>query len=554
MTRRPATGRRAVVRATTDDAATGTARGRNGARASRAVPRRIAAIDIGSNSIRQTIADVSATGDIRVLDEMRAMPRLGEGLERTGELSQHAMELAIAAVTRMVQLAKQSDVDGIEIVATSAVRDAGNAAVFTQQLSDATGYPVRVLSGDAEAMLCFRSAQAHFDLGSRRALVMDIGGGSLEFVLAKDGVVERVVSLPFGAVRLTERFLQPDIRPKRVQALRDYVREGLRRAAPVKDWRGVHAIGSGGTFTNLAGIVLARHGVDARSAHGTPVTRSDLEHVLEWLQHMTPEERAAVPGLNPERADIIVAGLAVAAEVMSRFQSRELAVSGYGIREGMLLEAARVPTTASDPGDLRQRSVRQLAERCHFEEPHAMQVQRLALQLFDATSARLGLTASDRAILADAALLHDIGYHINYDKHHKHSYHLISHAELLGMTPSEQVAIAHVARYHRGSAPRKSHREYQALAEPLRRRITVLAAILRVADGFDRAHVGGVQSLQVRWLPSALRIQAKAPRGRPLRLELWGAARKCALLESVIGRPVQIVAPGGAVVTPELDA
>lgn len=516
--------------------------------------RRIAAIDIGSNSIRQTIADVSPTGDIRVLDEMRAMPRLGEGLERTGVLSQHAMELAIAAVERMVQLAKQSAADLIDIVATSAVRDAANADAFTSQLTTATGQSVRVLTGDEEAMLCFRSAQAHFDLGSRRSLVMDIGGGSLEFVLAKDGVVERVVSLPFGAVRLTERFLQPEIRPKRVQALRAHVRERLRRAVPVKDWRGVQAIGSGGTFTNLAGIVLARHGVDARSPHGTPIARSELEHVLEWLQHMTPEERAAVPGLNPERADIIVAGLAVTAEVMARFQSRELVTSGYGIREGMLLQAARVPTASRDPGALRQRSVRQLAERCHFEEPHAMQVQRLALQLFDATAARLGLSGSDRSILADAALLHDIGYHINYDKHHKHSYHLISHAELLGMTPSEQVAIAHVARYHRGSPPKKSHREFQALAEPLRRRITALAAILRVADGLDRAHVGTVRSLQIRWLPSALRIQVKAPKGRPLRLELWGAARKCALLESVIGRRVQIAAPDGTVISADIDA
>ena len=379
---------------------------------------------------------------------------------------------------------------------------------------------------------------------------MDIGGGSLELVLAKDGLIERVASMPFGAVRLTERFLAPIVRPRGVRQLREHVRGGLRRQVPVKDWRGTRVVGSGGTFTNLAGIVLSRQGVTAHSPHGTRVTRVELEHVLDWLQRLDPEERAHVPGLNPARADIIVAGLATAAEVLARFDTRDVLTSAFGIREGLLLEAARVVPVVADPGASRERSIREFAERCHYEEPHSRQVQGLALQLFDALAPRMGLGAVDRRLLADAALLHDVGYHINYENHHKHSFHLISHAELLGLTPSEQIAIAHVARYHRGPAPKKKHRGFGQLDRVLRQRIVKLSALLRFADGFDRGHVGAVGRLKVRWQSASLRVTALPAEGAAsVRLECWGASRKRALLAAVLDHPVEVIAPDGTVVT-----
>lgn len=511
---------------------------------------RIAAIDIGSNSVRQIIADVSSTGQIRVVDEMKTMPRLGEGLERTGALGQTALDAALAAVTRMVTLAKQMGAARIEIVATSAVRDASNGEEFTARVQNDTGIAVRVLSGEQEALLSFRSALAHFELGAGRSMVMDIGGGSLELVLAKDGLIEHVASFPFGAVRLTERFLLPIVRPRGVRALREYVRAGLKRTVPVKDWRGTRSIGSGGTFTNLASVMLARQSVTAKSTHGTPITRVEIEHVLDWLQRLAPEERANVPGLNPARADIIVAGLAVAAEVMARFDSRDVRASSYGIREGILLEAAQVTPVVADPGAARERSVREFAERCHYEAPHSRHVQMLSLQLFDALAPRLGLGAVDRRMLADAALLHDVGYHINYEKHNKHSFHLISHADLLGMTPAEQIGIAHIARYHRGSPPKKSHRAFSGLDRVLRERIVKLSALLRLADGFDRGHIGAVARLKVRWSGDVLRVfVVEAEGATTVRLECWGASRKRGLLEHVLGRPIEIVAPDGTVVS-----
>lgn len=511
---------------------------------------RIAAIDIGSNSIRLMVADVSSAGAITVIDEMKAAPRLGAGIAETGALAPESMDKAIEALQRMATLAKQLGARRIEAVATSAVRDATNRELFLHRVKRETGLVVRTLAGEDEARLSFRSALAHFDLGVGRAVVMDIGGGSLELAMSADGLLERLASLPLGAIRLTEQFGGPSPRRKDIKRMRKFIRAQLKAPLPVREWRGAQVIGSGGTFTNLAGILLSRQSItSAQTVHGTRIPRTDLEHIFDTLSEMSPEERRQIPGLNPERADIIVAGLAVAAEVVARVDARGLTASRYGIREGLLLETARVRATVADPGEARDRSVREFAERCNYEAPHAQHVQRLALQLFDSIGPRLGCDPADRQLLADAALLHDIGYHISYDRHHKHSYHLIVHAELLGMAPDEQVIVANVARYHRGARPRKSHGNFGILDAAARKRVKRLAAILRVADGFDRGHVGAVERIKVRWLKRAIRMTpVMTPRAKSLRLELWSASRKADLLEKLAKRPVEVVSPDGEVV------
>jgi len=514
---------------------------------------RISAIDIGSNSIRQTIADVSPTGTIRVVDEMKAAPRLGAGLYETGKLSEVAIQNALSTLTRMATLANQLGVKRTEVVATSAVRDAANGEEFLKLVKSETGLKVRVLRGEDEARLSFRSALAHFDLGVGRAVVMDIGGGSLELALSADGLVERLISLPLGAISVTERYLGPAAKKKGMRKLRKHVWIELRRHLSARHWHATRIFCSGGTFTTLASIYLARIGMEsAKTVHGTVIPRIELEHIVDMLRNMSLSERQGVPGLNAARSDIILGGLAVAAEVAARVEARELVVSAYGIREGILLESAHVAPSPADPGEARERSVRELAERTHYEEPHSRHVQKLSLQLFDAIGQRLGCIPDDRKLLSDAALLHDIGYHISYDKHNKHSYHLIEHAELLGMTPIEQIVVANVARYHRGAEPKKKHRNYGGLERPVRQTIKRLSAILRVADGFDRGHASAVSEIKVRWVERALRITAvPSHHVYNLRLDLWGASRKSHLLAEVAGSPVEIVAPDGSVTTYE---
>jgi len=516
------------------------------ARSRRPSPRpddvRIAAIGIGSNSIRQIVADVSPGGDIRVIDEMKAAPRLGEGVGETGRLGEAATRNALDALLRMATLTRQMGTVRTEAVATSAVRDAENGPEFIAAVRDTTGLTVRILDGDEEALLAYRSALAHFDLAAGRAVVMDIGGGSLELALSADGLLDGLMSFPLGAIRMTEKFFGKSRGRSELESLRQYTRKQLRTSVSRRDWHGARLIGSGGTFTNLAGILLARQGIArASSVHGTIVTRAELEHILDLLQGMSPAQRQAVPGLSPARADIVVAGLAVGAEVMARLEAREMVVSAFGIREGLLLDAARITPVVADAAEARRRSVLELAERSHYEAPHAQQVQRIALRIFDALAERLELGPGDRSVLGDAAVLHDIGYHINFEAHHKHSYHLILHAELLGMTPAQRVMVANVARYHRGAAPSREHRGYAGLDRQLRRRIKRLAAILRIADGLDRGHACAVEDVSVNLTRSELRIRAvPVSDSYDLRLELWGASRKAGLLEEVLGVPIQI--------------
>ena len=514
---------------------------------------RLAAIDVGSNSIRQIVADVSPTGEIRVVDEMKASPRLGAQRGADGSLEAHAVHRAVETIARMTTLARQIGAERIEAVATSAVRDAPNGRLFAQRVKREAGIDIRVLDGAEEARLGWQSAVAHFDLASGRSAVLDIGGGSLEIALAAGGVLEHLLSLPLGALRLTEEFLPPGSGRPEVKALRKHIRRTLKQHIRARDWRGAQIIGSGGTFTNLAAMVLARQGTPARSVHETRVSRADVEHLLFNLQSMTLAERMAIPGLNSDRADIIVAGLAVLAEVLARMDAKEMAVSNYGIREGLLLESARVTPTAAHQGEARARSVRQLAERCHYEEAHARQVRDLSLQLFDAIGARIGCAPEERQTLADAALLHDIGYHISYERHHKHAYYLILNAELLGVTPDEQVVIANVARYHRGAGPKRKHGNLEPLSGDVRERIVRLAGLLRVADGLDRGHVAAVEKLMVRISGGVIRIRPYPRRaGDALRLERWGASRKSGLLAEVSGLRIEIVgAPEPAAVAGE---
>jgi exopolyphosphatase/guanosine-5'-triphosphate,3'-diphosphate pyrophosphatase len=515
----------------------------NGRRASGAI--RIAAIDIGSNSIRQIVADVSPDGSISHVDEMKAAPRLATGLEASGSLDETAMSRAIDSLAHMSDLAKQVNADRIVAVATSAVRDADNAAEFVRRVKAEAGLELRILTGEDEARLSYRSAVAHFELGNSRTAIVDLGGGSLELALSYNGIVDRLMSLPLGAVRLTERFFADGETDKRLAKLRKHVGKVIRDNVSVRPWRGARLIGAGGTFTNLAGMVLYRDGMfSAMSVQGAQVSRNDVEHLLDSLAAMPVEDRRKVPGLNEGRADIIVAGLAVVAELLARLDVRELEVSRYGIREGLLLEEARVRPVIADPGEARAKSVMDLARRCRAEMPHAEQVRMLSLRIFDAIGDRIGLEPTDRQTLADAALLHDIGYHINYERHHKHSYHLVIHAELLGIPPAEQIVIANVARYHRGARPRRKHGNYGVLEKPLRRRIKRLAAILRVADGLDRGHMGAVSDVRVRWTQRAIRISPVPRRSRDsLRLEIWGAHHKSELLASVAGLPIEIVSP-----------
>ncbi len=501
---------------------------------------RIAAIDVGSNSVRLLVAEYDPASGLSIIDELKDHPRLAAGLASTGCLDDAAMNRAIQALGRMREVCQRRGVRRISAVATAAVRDAENGPWFVRRVRQELDIPLRIIDPDTEAALSYRSVSHHFRLAGERALVADIGGGSLELIGAVDGLVELTRSLPLGAVRLTELHLPGDRADhKEIADLRSHIRRQLKRAISGREWSGATIIGSGGTFTSLGRMVQARRGIaPGDSVHGVSITTAEVEQLLEWLTSRTLEQRRQVPGLNPERADIILAGLAVTAELLDRVRGRSITVSAFGLREGLLLEMAGAEEQlAPDP----LRLFREFAERCQSDRRHVEHVRHLALLLYDQLGQELGCTPAERALLEAAALLHDVGQLVSYRRHHQHSYRLIMHAERLGLAARDRALVALVSRYHRRTGPRRKHPEFAALSPADQQIVRRVSALLRVADGLDRGHTASVESLQTRLTADALTISI-VPRlvGADLGLECWGASRKADVLAKLLERDVVI--------------
>ncbi|MGZ8398299.1 MAG: Ppx/GppA phosphatase family protein [Gemmatimonadales bacterium] len=294
---------------------------------------RLAAIDVGSNTVLLTVAEYDPETGLVIVEEGEDQPRLAAGLSATGRLSEESMHRALGTLTAMRDVCQRHSVVRLAAVATAAVREAGNGAEFVERVRK-LGIPLRIISPETEAALSYRSAAYHFP-GDERQIVTDIGGGSLELIGAANGVVTLSRSLPLGAVRLTELGLSLD-------QLRQHIRRALSASLQASAWAGSTVIGSGGTFATLASIVLARRGSADSSVHGIVVQTKELEQILVTLAGLSTERRRQTRGLRPERADIIVAGLAVVAELLRTVGADGVTVSGFGLRDGLLLEMVGV--------------------------------------------------------------------------------------------------------------------------------------------------------------------------------------------------------------------
>jgi exopolyphosphatase/guanosine-5'-triphosphate,3'-diphosphate pyrophosphatase len=499
---------------------------------------RLGAIDVGSNSVRLLVAEYDAASGLTVIDELKDQPRLAAGLAKTGCLNDAAMDRAIQTLGRMREVCQRRKVRRIAAVATAAVREAENGPWFVRRVRRELDIPLRIIDAETEAALSYRSVAHHFPLAGERALVADIGGGSLELIGAVDGLVEQTLSLPLGAVRLTELHLTGDRTIQRELArLRKYIRRQLKRAISSREWAAAAVIGSGGTFTTLARVTRARRGqAPGDTVHGVTVETAEVERLLDWLASRTPEQRRQVPGLNPARADIIIAGLAVTAELLDWVRTRSITVSAFGLREGLLLEMSGVEEpVVRDP----LRLFREFAERCQSDRRHVEHVRLLALQLFDQLGEALGCGPEEQLLLEAASLLHDVGQLVSYPKHHRHSYSLITHAERLGLAPRDRELVALVSRYHRRTGPRKKHPELAALTPVDQEVVRRLSAILRVADGLDRGHSAAVETVTAKLSPDALVLTvAPGSAQTDLGLECWGASRKADVMAKLIQRDV----------------
>ena len=499
---------------------------------------RLAAIDVGSNSVHMIVADVTREGHLEVVDRVKEMVRLGRRSFTTGRLTQESMDLAVRALGNFKRIARVRRVDKIRAVATSAVREARNRAEFIRRLRRETGLPVEVISGIDEARLIFQASRHALGLEGGPYLLFDIGGGSVELVLVQDGKPIWMRSVKLGAARLAERFL-PDDPPtreqlKRLNAHLERQIGGLMRKA--KRARVVRAIGTSGTINTMVAMARAARGEELGRLHGASASAAEISHLAQQLIEANASMRAELPGMDAKRVDLMPAAGALIDFVLTKSGAPELMACSWALREGVLLGLAKA-VNARSAYDVRRRSVNALATRFAGANDHGRQVAKLSMQLFDATAGVLGIPKESRELLEYAALLHDIGHAIDHDRHNRHSYYLIKNAELFGFDPEEVEVIAQAARGHRKQAPKVDSPELKALSASKRKLVRAFAAILRIADALDRSHFGIIRNVEVKYSPGRVIVGVDSRREKA-DLELWTCERRTDLLARLMERQV----------------
>jgi exopolyphosphatase/guanosine-5'-triphosphate,3'-diphosphate pyrophosphatase len=513
----------------------------NGARATYAFIMRLAAIDVGSNSVHMVIADVRRDGHFEVIDRVKEMVRLGRNTFTSGRLAREPMELAVRALKNFARLAKVRRVDRIRAVATSAVREAQNGEAFIARIRRETGLRVQIISGAEEAQFIFNAARHALGLEGGPYLLIDVGGGSVELVLVRDGEALWMESLPLGVARLTERFLTSDPPdPAEVRRLEDHLHRKLdallrkaRRAEVVR------AIGTSGTINALVAMArVARDGEQDR-LHGLSIPATDVTWLRNRLLKLSADERAELPGADPKRADLMPAAAVLADFVLEHAGAPELVACTWALREGILLSMVNASARGRGTIEARRRSVSALARRFGALNGHGPQVARLALKIFDAAAPALKAGPQARELLEHAALLHDIGRVIDHDRHNRHTYYLVKNAELLGFDPLEIEIIAQAARGHRKPSARLDSPEFRALSPAKRHLVRSIAAVLRLADALDRSHFSVVKDIRIRRSPDRFTITVDAAGGQA-DLELWTCERRSDLLSRLLSRQVTV--------------
>ena len=464
---------------------------------------RVAAIDLGSNSFHMMIAEIQGPSTFEVVLQDKMMIQLGKTALVTGRLDPQTMEKGLRCLEEFRRMALARRVERTLAVATSAIREAENGAEFVRRAREQCGLSVRLISGREEARLIHLAVARHVDLRAEKALLVDIGGGSVELTVGDAARMFYSTSARLGFLRLHGRFVASDPMSKAERrALTAFLQESLRPiAGRIGRHRPKRAVGTSGTVTSLLRLAEQRRsGAGGAQASGAAVTREELREILEALLALPAVERARKFDLDPLRSEYLPTALLCLDAVLDAAGLREVTVCPAALREGLVYDfAARAqpsPGPVMPAGDLRLRAVVDLAVRCGYPVEHSERVARLAVQIFRQTVALHGLGEEEERLLLYGSLLHDIGYHIGYAKHHKHAYYLVMNCDLRGFSADERGMLANLVRYHRRAAPKPSHPNLAALPARGRKTVKALAAILRIADGLDRSHFSLVEEVK----------------------------------------------------------
>jgi exopolyphosphatase/guanosine-5'-triphosphate,3'-diphosphate pyrophosphatase len=504
----------------------------------------LAAIDIGTNSIHMVISRATGQG-IEVVDREREVTQVGRGSFVGGRLRAEAVNKTLEVLARFVRLARSHQVDRILCTATAAVREARNAGRFVREARRLTGVTPRIIPPEEEGRLNYLAIRSSLALGEETSLIIDIGGGSVQLAAVNAQKLQRMKSVPLGALRLTEGFLVED--PPSRRSLSRLVRHIRKTAKPaletMRELSPKRVYGSSGAIHALAQACAWREtgsGIDQLNGFFLPL--ASLVRLTKDLERMPYAERDKLKGLDARRAEIVLPGALVLVHVIKAVGANGITLSDAGVREGLVIDYVvrhgKEIEELKGVDDLQRRSVLRLLTKFGEDGPHPRHVAKLSLALFDGLAYKHGLGEDARRLLEHAALLHDIGNVIGHDDHAAHSQYIIKNGNLRGFLPEETELIANVARYHGKKKPRKRDDSMAGLARRQRRLVKWLAAILRIAEALDRSQYQLVEDVIVARRPSRVTIYLRAK--GDVQLELWATRRRVALLEELLNRSVRV--------------
>ncbi len=494
--------------------------------------KRVAVVDIGSNSVRLLISELIEKKNYKILIDEKDTIRLGREVFEKGVFGSSSIRRIKRTLEKFKKIMDDYEVDHVRVVATAAFREAANAVEVKNFISKETGIKnIEIISGKEEGRLIFLGVISNFDLKDKQALIVDIGGGSCELVIGDTDKISYNESLNLGGTRLTKFFLKSNpVKSYELEMLENHLDSVFKRiklAAKKHDFDMI--IGTGGSLNNFTKIIHALDKSNGKNDMFREVELNDVEKLCEDIASKTFRQRLKLPGLDKKRVDIILAAGLVIKKVMKFYGKNAFTSLSKGLKDGLMIDTINrlgiIFPYQHDSELLKEHRIWEIGHRYNFEEKHAENVTELSIRLFEQLKDDFGFDERWHEYLMAAAMLHDIGYYISHSAHHKHSQYLIENSDLIGYDEREKDIIAQIARYHRKSLPKKTHQGYQNLNNGDKEIVNKLASVLRIADAMDRSHLETIHDFRVSIKDNELIIKVNAPES-DLFFEIEGVSKK----------------------------
>jgi exopolyphosphatase/guanosine-5'-triphosphate,3'-diphosphate pyrophosphatase len=508
-----------------------------------------AAVDIGSNSVRLKISRLVAHRLVEIHED-REVTRLGESVFNSGLLSPEAIALTVKVLRRFHRAVQRAGADSVRVVATSALRDARNSRAFLEWVRSATGWKAEVISGLEEARLIHLGLTSNLRVNASPVLMIDLGGGSCELTVSKSGHIQETVSLPLGAVRLTNDFLHHDPpRKPELRQLRGFVTREIGRIADrIIRARPKAVIATSGTAESLATVSHSLY--RTRSQRGLTVSRTQMRRIAKMLARLSVDERRKVQGIGLRRAEIIIAGAGVYAELLERCKLLGFRYSPLGLRDGLLAQMAAESDHETRPGrqieSERQDSILAAVSHYHVDLEHATRVRESAMKLFAELRSIHRLPPEYKEWIAAASMLCEVGDYVNRTGRHRHTHYIISHSEILGYTPQQRKIIAAIARYLGKSRPSAEDGPIKLLPLAEQKHIAKASLLLRLAWALNLGRSGALSTVRVRVHDASVELVLVPKRPMNVDLELWAVEKEKPYFREVLGRDFSAAAAAAA--------